>query len=166
MPPKKKPPTLDDLLEDEPVVVVKSEPVAEPPKPQKPKKVAPKVKTPPTLSYHDNDDGGLGSDEDYKWSLEDSGSDTSKALEAFLGKGDVRKESELTETQIVSAALLLEMSSRWRHKRIRAIVHHFMSCRVSLNRGSRGEAVAAFTGLVENRRANATENIANSLRRD
>jgi hypothetical protein len=150
--PAKKYLSADDLFEEE--TGIKSQPKSK------------AIKAPPTPRYHDNDDDSLGSDEDYKWSLEDGGSDTSKALEAFLGNGDVRKESELTEKHIVSAALLLEMASRWKHKRIRAIVHHFLSCRVSLNRGSRGEAVQAFTGLVENRRANATENIANSLRRD
>jgi hypothetical protein len=98
--------------------------------------------------------------------MEDSTTDTAKALEAFMGKGDLRKESELNEDHIRASSLLLEMAGRYKLPRIRNAVHHFLACRVSKDRGSRGEAVAAFTGLVENRRMNQTDALANSLRRE
>jgi hypothetical protein len=120
---------------------------------------------------HENygsEQGAAGSEgsSDYQWAMEDSTTDTAKALEAFMGKGDLRKESELDENHIRASSLLLEMAGRYKLPRIRNAVHHFLACRVSKDRGSRGEAVAAFTGLVENRRVSSQENIANSLRRE
>lgn len=112
------------------------------------------------------DDGDMSGSDDYRWSMEETTSDTAKALETFMGKDDLRKQSELSEQQIRACALLLEMAGRYKLPRIKNAVHHFLACRVSLNRGSRGEAVSAFTGLVENRRVNAQTAIADQLRRE
>jgi|WetSurMetagenome_2_1015567.scaffolds.fasta_scaffold03817_7 hypothetical protein len=111
-------------------------------------------------------DADMGGSDDYKWSMEETTSDTAKALETFMGKDDLRKQSELSERQIRACALLLEAAGRYKLPRIKNAVHHFLACRVSLNRGSRGEAVSAFTGLVENRRVNAQTAIADQLRRE
>ena len=113
-----------------------------------------------------DDDPDMSGSEDYKWAMEENPSDTAKALEAFMGKGDLRKESELSHQQIVACSLLLEMSGRYKLPRIKNAVHHFLACRVSLDRGSRKEAVTAFTGLVEKGKIAAVEGIANNLRRD
>ena len=165
MPPKKKP-TLDDLLEDDdPVVVVETKAKQKPPVGRQPKAVEKQVKTPREREKYENDPSDVGTD-DYNWSLEDSSSDTAKALEAFMGKGDLRKQSELTEQQIVACALLLETAGKYKLVRIRSAVHHFLALRVSKDRGSRQEAVTAFTGLVENRKMNQQSEFANSLRRD
>jgi hypothetical protein len=125
--------------------------------------------TRPRLKY-DNDAGnvpeeGGGGDSDYQWSMQGESSDTAKALEAFLGSKDPRTSSELDENQIRSAALLLELSGRYRLPRLRNAVNHFLHLRVSKGRASRNEAVSAFTGLVANRQMNQ-QNIADSLRRE
>jgi len=112
------------------------------------------------------DDASMEGSDDYRWSMEETTSDTAKALETFMGKDDLRKQSELSEAQIRACALLLETAGRYKLPRIKNAVHHFLACRVSLNRGSRGEAVSAFTGLVENRRVNAQTAIADQLRRE
>jgi hypothetical protein len=165
MPPKKKL-SLDDLLEDdEPVVVVEKEAKQKPAKAPQPKPAPKPVKPPREREKYENDPSDAGTD-DYNWSLEDSSSDTAKALEAFMGKGDLRKQSELTEKQIVACALLLETAGKYKLPRIRSAVHHFLALRVSKDRGSRQEAVNAFTGLVENRKMNQQSEFANSLRRD
>jgi hypothetical protein len=157
-----------NLFEDdegEPATVVEAPaprtvPVLKPkPKPPKPHQ--------PTREHENYDSGGdAGGSSDYMWAMEDSTTDTAKALEAFMGKGDLRKESELNEAQIRGASLLLEMAGRYKLPRIRNAVHHFLACRVSKDRGSRNEAVSAFTELVENRRMNQTDALANSLRRE
>lgn len=158
--------TADDLFEEETgEKVVKSKPKLSPAKPQEPKKPAVVKKPPREHEKYENDPSDVGSD-DYAWSLEDSSSDTAKALEAFMGKGDLRKQSELTERQIVACALLLETAGKYKLPRIRSAVHHFLALRVSKDRGSRQEAVTAFTGLVENRKMNQSAEFANSLRRD
>ena len=154
--------TADDLFEDETgEKVVKSKPL----KGQQPKAVTPSKKPSREREKYENDPSDVGTD-DYNWSLEDSSSDTAKALEAFMGKGDLRKQSELTERQIVACALLLETAGKYKLPRIRSAVHHFLALRVSKDRGSRQEAVNAFTGLVENRKLNQSAEFANSLRRD
>jgi hypothetical protein len=145
--------------------LVKSAPKQSPAKPQKQPQTPASIRGRGEEEEFEDDTGGDGS-EDYKWSMEETTSDTAKALETFMGKDDLRKQSELTEHQIRACALLLEMAGRYKLPRIKNAVHHFLACRVSLNRGSRGEAVSAFTGLVENRRVNAQTAIADQLRRE
>jgi len=157
----------DDLFEEETgeKVIPKSKPKPKPLSKREPAVPATRGKEPREREKYENDPSDAGSD-DYAWSLEDSSSDTAKALEAFMGKGDLRKQSELTERQIVACALLLETAGKYKLVRIRSAVHHFLALRVSKDRGSRQEAVTAFTGLVENRKMNQTAEFANSLRRD
>jgi len=145
--------------------VVKNKPKQSPLTSQEPAPKRRQNNTPRAHENFDNDPESNGSG-DYMWAMEDSTTDTAKALEAFMGKGDLRKESELNEDQIRAASLLLEMAGRYKLPRIRNATHHFLACRVSKDRGSRGEAVAAFTGLVESRRVTGQEQIANSLRRE
>jgi len=165
---------ISDLFEDEPKGKANTSlSVLESPKPKPSVKVKaevlppkkPKPKASPPSRQHEDFESGEGQS-DYMWAMEDSTTDTAKALEAFMGKGDLRKESELNEDQIRAASLLLEMAGRYKLPRIRNATHHFLACRVSKDRGSRSEAVAAFTGLVENRRLNQTDMIGNALRRE
>ncbi len=77
---------------------------------------------------------------------DDAQSDVSKAIKTLIGS-DLRTSTELSIEEIQDLTVLLEIAEKYKCKRIDMFCKNYMALKVSLNRGSRKEVVAAFSGM-------------------
>lgn len=95
---------------------------------------------------------------------ESSDTDLARAIYAILGDKDFRQKSQLQKYEVLALTQLLEISSRYKCRRLLEVAENFLALMVSFDRGSRKEMVAAMDGMAQMRAASANTDIVNKLR--
>lgn len=90
-------------------------------------------------------------------------SDIARAINALLGD-DARTKSELEKDEVKALTLLLEIGERYKAKHLLQIGENFLSLMISHKRGSRGEVVNSFSGMMNMRGQGQANDIVNRLR--
>lgn len=90
-------------------------------------------------------------------------SDVSNAIKTLMGS-DIRQKTELSDEEVKHLTILLELAEKYKCQRIVTFCHNYMTLKVSLNRGSRREVVAAFAGLEGMAHRSAGQDIMSRLR--